>query len=394
MSLLWWENFSQYNPNIANAQDVAARSGQQALQWNTVPSGSSLAVGPFGVGQCLVVPAASVTGSTLYGSIAGNRTQFTMGFRMVMNDDVWLTFANGQYSGGVWPQFTLQYHVSNGSILVNLAYSPANPAPIPPGYANPPSDPGYFPQIGVAPANSFNPGVWQFFEVGVDLSAGTLVLKVNNKVVYSSGSGTLLYVGSPEYSAGSPYSTPAALIDTLLFHNSYGSFSMTDFYGTGSETSDPGTFPNTGFLGNVRALTQYPNGAGSSTEFVPGSNTGTTYANYQMVNGQYSTGDASYVQADAAAETDMYTVTSLSTAATQAIAVVLVGCAEQTDAGDDTITLKISSSGTVASGATHNLTSGVYNYFSDPIDTDPHTSSSWSISQLNSGNVQIGQVSG
>ncbi|MDE3016307.1 MAG: hypothetical protein KGI29_05215, partial [Pseudomonadota bacterium] len=137
-----------------------------------------------------------------------------------------------------------------------------------------------------SPPMAVIPGaVWQYIEVYGVIAAtgGAVTVRVNETVVLSVVSADTSYRGSTG-------------VDQISF--SY-NVVVDDFY-----ICDNSGASLNNFLGNTRVPAQFPNGAGSSTQWTP---TGSASFNWQLASNPYMD-DSSYVSCGTPGDIDLYTL--------------------------------------------------------------------------------------
>ena len=103
--------------------------------------------------------------------------------------------------------------------------------------------------------------------------------------------------------------------------------------------------------------------------------------NYTLVNEGPSDGDTSYIYSSTVSQVDQYSLGNLGTTPTNIYAVRAVTVARKDDAATKQIRAGLRSGSTTSNGATKSLTSN-YVVYDDFWETDPNTSSAWTISAL------------
>lgn len=162
---------------------------------------------------------------------------------------------------------------------------------------------------GAVPINT-----WCFIEASfvVDNVAGAVVVKVNGTTV-------LTISGVDTQTSANAYAT------TLVFgQNSFGgTLYLNDLY-----VIDPGTAPNTTFLGDVRVDAYYPTADGASSQWTP-TPSGAHYANVD----ETAPNGTDYIEADVTGYIDLFAAQDLAVVPGAFYAVQLCAAALKTDAG-------------------------------------------------------------
>lgn len=141
---------------------------------------------------------------------------------------------------------------------------------------------------------------------------------------------------------------------------------MDDLYicdGTGSTNND--------FLGDVKAVTSLPTGAGNSTQFTP-----STGSNYQNVDDTAPDDDATYNESATVGHVDTFAVAPLTATPTSIQGVAVSVNVKKTDAGTANVACSIRSGGTTYFGTTTALGT-TYTYVTHIWETDPATGVAW-----------------
>lgn len=223
--------------------------------------------------------------------------------------------------------------------------------------------------IASAPADSYSPGIWHYWEVqaSVDSTAGRVIVRIDgSKVIDFTGNtrngGTSVMLDTLKLT-GNGATDPGVTLDDLYILNS-----------TGTTNND--------FLGDVRVQSLVPNGAGSFTQFVP---TGAT-ENWQNASDvPYNT--TRYNSSDTVGDRDTYTLTDTLSGTGAVYGVQTNMIAAKGDAGSAGLKSVLISDGTTHYGPDRNLNAS-------PIqsrviyDQNPATGSAWTVSSVD--NLEIG----
>lgn len=194
--------------------------------------------------------------------------------------------------------------------------------------------------------------------VTVDDSAGVVVVRVN-------GSEVINLTGQDTRNGAA-----AQITEVQLWGGIDGAFD--DFYlcdTTGSVNND--------FLGDVKVVTLYPNGAGDSTDFTPLSG-----SNYQNVDEVLADGDTTYVESSTVSDKDLYTFENLGYTPESIYGVQTVAVARKDDAGSREMRVITKSGATTKSGSSVALGTA-YGVVMDFMETNPDDSAAWELADIN-----------
>jgi hypothetical protein len=163
--------------------------------------------------------------------------------------------------------------------------------------------------------------------------------------------------------------------DTIALPNFPGgsTFDYSDFYmndGTGSS-------PNNGFWGDTRIDTQVPTGAGNYTQWTP-----STGSNWQNVDDMPPNSDTDYNSDSTVGHIDSFAVSSVVPLTGTVYARQVALFARKDDAGLRQIAPLFRHSTTDSVGTTVTLSTS-YQYYFQLYETNPATSSAWTISDCN-----------
>jgi hypothetical protein len=209
-----------------------------------------------------------------------------------------------------------------------------------------------------------NINTWYYIELKVYIhdTSGTYDIRLNGSNVLSGSSidtkasGT---AGANQIAIGG-----YAYIKTCYFDDIY----VCDT--TGTVAND--------LLGDCKVETRFPDGAGNSTDF-----TASAGSNYQCVDETSPNSDTDYVYDDTVGNHDTYTFGNMSTIEGSIYGVQTSVFARKDDAGSRKIKTVVRSNGTdYTPGAEHTL-GDAYSYYSDVHESDPDTSSAWTIAGIN-----------
>jgi len=224
--------------------------------------------------------------------------------------------------------------------------------------------PGSGTLLATAPIGTFVSGGWFYFEVEAVISAtsGSLIAKINGVAVFS-------ITGSVTQVTGHAY------FDSILFApqltSAPTSYQIDDFYFldlTGSV--------NNSFLGNVRVQTQFPAGAGATTDFTAvGASTNWQAASNTNLN------DTTYNYDGTVGDLDLYAM-GATVNAPLAYGVQVRGGYRQDDATEIVVVNVLRTGGTNYTGANYSLYE-TYTFDIDIWELDPNTSAGWTQSEIN-----------
>jgi hypothetical protein len=236
-----------------------------------------------------------------------------------------------------------------------------------------------------------NTGRFQFYRGNQSTVLGTstnsIALGTNNyielKVTFHGSAGSYeLRVNGINWLSGTGLNTIAtgnAFANCLQFETHFSnSYGVDDLY----LMNDTGTV-NNDFAGDVRVQCIYPNGAGNYTGFT--ANTGT---NWQAVDETAHDGDTTYVFSDVAGTRDSYNFQDLAGSATRVCGVQRMASARKDDAGSRLVKTFYRSGGVDYDSASTSLGT-TYNYSIDILETNPATSSEWTVTDINNAEFGI-----
>lgn len=217
-------------------------------------------------------------------------------------------------------------------------------------------------------ANATNLANWAFLEIHalIDPTGGKLEVKYNNALVATISGVKTRYSGNSWFNMVAFYGNhylPTYVDDLRLFDT----------------TTGPGTYPCNSWGGDLRVQTVYPNANGTVT-WTPLSGT-----NFSEINdpGTHAIG-TTYNSTSTVGSEDTFVFQALSSIITEIISVQIKGAYTETDAASHTVRQLLHISGTdYGSGTDWTLASGGITMFTDQFVTNPATSASWSLSDVN-----------
>ena len=216
---------------------------------------------------------------------------------------------------------------------------------------------------------------WYYLEVKVTLSdstsAGDCIVKINEV--------TDITIGTTE----DTWDTGGALCGVSLCGEGP---TQNSFFDDVSLLDDTGSNNNT-FNGECAVESRRPDGNGTTSQW-DGSD-GNQVDNYLMIDDQYVGDTAEYIEAQAAAEVDLFTYENLALDVLGVKAVKCVSLVEKTAAGPRTIRAKCRSNGTNYDGDTETMPEGGYRYSHYIWETDPDTSSLWLEAAVNAAEFGV-----
>lgn len=217
-------------------------------------------------------------------------------------------------------------------------------------------------------------GVWRYLEMHCIHGTGTsgsLEFRCDNNVVYTltginTGSESSQMTIGGEFVSGSPRWW---IDDYYLLNTSSGEY--------------------TGYLGDVRIYTLFPNADAGTPDWTP--STGTDL--YAMVDEVSQDGDTTYNENDGTVG-NQYEVNfdDLPADIVNIYGVQAIMLARKTDAGSAGVTQSMDSSGTIGDGTEKTLTT-TYAPYSDIFELDPNTTSAWTPTAVNAVKAKITQTS-
>jgi hypothetical protein len=205
------------------------------------------------------------------------------------------------------------------------------------------------------------------FKVTCHATAGSYQLRINGQTALSD-SGINTKNGTNDY------------------HSTFRFFSISyqvgptidDLYvldGSGTEMND--------FLGNMKVITMFPDGAGDSADWTP--NAG---ANHAMVDEQQADDDGEYVESDTTGYKDLYNYEPASGVSSVKGVMVNTDCRE-TDAQTFSLKTVVKSGGSEDADAGQAIGSTDYVTRQRRMETNPVTGSAWTVSELDSAQFGI-----
>lgn len=215
-------------------------------------------------------------------------------------------------------------------------------------------------------------GYWYYIELKVvlgDAPNGVVELRVNGEVWASASS-----IDTKNGGTKTVFDT-VGWADGEVEGSSQHQWYVEDYY----VLNGAGSAPYNNFLGDVRVETVYPNGNGSSSQFV-GSD-GNSTDNYLLVDEAGSPSMTDYVQSSVVGERDAYTMGDLATGS-GIVYGVMPTLHGNVDTGSRGIKTVLKSGTTVALGPEKTLITTTAQH-SDIYEVNPDTSSAWSISEVN-----------
>lgn len=136
-------------------------------------------------------------------------------------------------------------------------------------------------------------------------------------------------------------------------------------------------FDNAGFRGDCKVETLRPTGAGNSTGWTP-----STGSNYQNVDDTTPDDDSTYNSAATAGDKDTFALGNLATTSGSVLGLVQVVRFRKDDAGSRSIATVVRTGATDYDGSTAS-SSTTYGYTRTLRETNPNTTSAWTISEVN-----------
>jgi hypothetical protein len=207
------------------------------------------------------------------------------------------------------------------------------------------------------------PGTWYYYEYHFNLSAGTLVARLNGVEVMNLTGLTFAATAVNQMHALAPINGPTMIDDLYLIDPSQSPPNVWD-----QAPSD--------FLGDIRVATVYVSGPGRLTEFTP---TPSSDANWLAVSDAIPDDDATYVSSNTVGATDAYAVAA--PAVDTILGVQVVALMEKDSAGTRIVELGVGNGTTEAYGSDTSL-AGTYGYTTLPFAQNPLTSAPWLAADL------------
>ncbi len=232
-------------------------------------------------------------------------------------------------------------------------------------------------------------GTWYYIEVKVKIhvTSGYMEILVNGTSAITYSGNTVRGSG---FGAGITYSAAnyfthvklGGTLDTVGGEPMY----FDDFY----YCDDTGTVNNT-YLGDIQLQAIFPNGAGSSTDWVIAGTTPAT-TNWQSVNEPTANDDVTFVKTVTVGAQDLYEMDNLNANATD-VKGLLVNARIKKDAGTvrtySTMVKDVAASGAPAAVAVRTVPSSVYVNQQDVSQVSPTTGVAWTVAGVNAIEVGI-----
>jgi len=213
------------------------------------------------------------------------------------------------------------------------------------------------------------PDTWYFleFKIVADATSGYIEIKCNGETIFTytgdtSGGATDYFVVSYMGMTSGNYIEDLYILDS-----------------TGSTNND--------FLGDCRVECVFPNANGTTNSWTASSGN-----NYECVDETVMDDDSTYVKATAADQIDLYSYGDLSEATGIVYGVQPIVYAKKIDSDAHTNAIVARTHSTNYVGSANTLTSD-YEIFSKIYETNPYTSSQWSIAEVNAAEFGVKAVS-
>jgi hypothetical protein len=211
-------------------------------------------------------------------------------------------------------------------------------------------------------------GQWYYIEFKATIAdAGSYEVRINGITAIS---------GSADTRNGGT----SATADVIRFSNtaSLSNGRITDIY----ICDGAGTANNT-FLGDVRVVSLLPNASGTYSQWTPSAG-----SNYQCVDDATPNGDTDYVSSATPGQIDTYNFQDLSLLGT-IFGVLVTAHAAKDDAGTRQVAIHYKSGASEGDGATVSLPTSYTGQVNAVLESDPATSSAWSLSGLNAAEFGV-----
>jgi len=207
---------------------------------------------------------------------------------------------------------------------------------------------------------TLEPDTWYFleFKITFDSMAGIVTIKKNGATIFD-------YMGQTTVSAHS-------YANKIQLHGLEYDTWFDDLY-----ICDDSGATNNDFLGDCRVECLFPTASGDTTEWTPSNGD-----NYDCVNDIAPDDDDSYVKAIAEDQVDLYNYGDLAESTGTILGVQPIIYAKKTDTDTHTIRIETKTHSTEYEGTEHTLDTS-YAYYMDIQETNPNTSSAWTIDEIN-----------
>ncbi len=338
MALLWIEGFDEFGSTTVAGATVLARK-------YTVSNGTTgnLVTGRFGTGYALQL-ASGTWGNTLKKlSLAGTTdATFTVGiackWSQFETEAAFLTLVDGTTEAIALCMTQDGRLKLKANTSLGTTYATSN--------------------------FSCNTNAWYYFELQIVCSSST------NYTYDLRLGGTTVFSGSDTHKLGTH-----AYIDGFIIYgyNWKGTLTVDDVYATSGST---------GFLGNVRVDTVFPNGDSATVQWTPS----TAGTHYTLVDENPVNDDTDYVEDSTSGHVDLYDFANISVLNSIKGAMICVDC-KDTSASSTIQTRCVSGATTSDSSALTVPTS--YTTLTQMVETDPNTGSAWGNTAFNSAQFGV-----
>lgn len=223
--------------------------------------------------------------------------------------------------------------------------------------------------IAVIPC-PFSPNVWHWIEAKslIDNSAGTIEIRVDGVTVYS-GTGLDTQTGGTTVIGAFGIGGVANNLyweDFIAFDN------------TGATFND--------WIGDLRYEIQIPDADGATANWTPSASTNVSCIDDPL--GVHDS-DTTYISSSTTDQDNYASHAAVSATGNLAILFVELMALARSDTTGDKIAMLVDSGGTVNAGVDQDLVSGAYRWRKKFWETDPNTSSAWTVSNINAAEFGV-----
>ncbi len=339
MALLWVEGFDEFGSTTVVGSTILARKYTMANA-----ATANLVTGRFGTGYAIQLGQSTWANTLKKPSLGGSTdATFTVGIAckwiQFETEGSFLSLADGTTEA---VQLCMTY---DGKLKVKAFYSST------------------WNTIATS-TFTLNANVWYYFEFQVVCSSAT-----NYSYEVRLG-GTTVLSGNDTHKLGAH-----AYFDGFWIYgyNWKGTLIVDDVYATNGAT---------GFLGNVRVDTLFPNGDSGTVQFTPS----TAGTHYTLVDENPVNDDTDYVEDSTSGHVDLYDFTNLSVLNSIKGAMVCIDCKDTS--AESTIKTRCVSGATTSDSAALTVPTS----YSTPaviVETDPNTGSAWSTTNFNAAQFGV-----
>lgn len=209
---------------------------------------------------------------------------------------------------------------------------------------------------------------WHYLEVKVDCSnSGSLTIKVDGVQVFTVSATDFLHSTTD--------------ISAVMLSGNHDNFWWEDVVimdGSGSTFND--------FMGDMRFESTVPDADGATVDWTPSAG-----SNFQCIDdtlGAYND-DTDYISSSTTDQDNYASHSAISASGASTIHFAGLFALARADAAGDKLALHVDSGGTINRGADQALINGTYRWRKQVWETDPNTSSAWTVSNINAATFGV-----